>query len=92
MSRQRFPPSDTDPEIEAVRARLFRDMSPARKVELAEDANRTCRMLALAGIAQRHPEASEAQRFRLLMGLVLGEELATAAYGPPPDLPSAPRR
>ena len=58
-------------------------MSPGRKVSLVEDANRMARRLALAGIDLRFPNASPAQRFRLLMDLVLGKELAAKAYGPP---------
>lgn len=87
MVQRRSSPSDTHPETLARRARLFAAMSPARKVELVEDANRTARLLALAGIAHRHPQASDEERFRLLVGLTLGEELATAAYGPPPVWP-----
>jgi hypothetical protein len=77
-------PIDTDPEIERRRIELYRAMSPQRKVELVEDANRTARELALAGIAHRFPEATEAERTRILFGLVLGEELATRVYGPHP--------
>jgi hypothetical protein len=82
----RFPatPLDTDPEIERRRIELYRSMSPQRKVELVEDANRTARELAMAGIALRHPEATEAERVRILFGLILGEELATQVYGPHP--------
>ncbi|MGB5815856.1 MAG: hypothetical protein WBI27_11675 [Thermoanaerobaculia bacterium] len=61
-------------------------MSSRRKVELVEDANRTARELALAGIAARHPMATEQQRERLLLGLVVGEPLATKIYGPAPVL------
>ena len=57
-------------------------MSPGRKVSLVEDANRTARRLALAGIGLRFPDASPSQRFRLLMDLLLGGELAAKAYGP----------
>ena len=75
---------DTDRAAEARRAGLFRAMSPRRKVELVEDANRTARELALAGIVARHPTATEQQRDRLLLGLILGEPLATEIYGPAP--------
>jgi len=51
-------------------------------VALVEDANRTARRLALAGIQLRCPDASEEERSRLLMDLLLGEELAAQAFGP----------
>ena len=68
--------TDTSSEAAEVQRRLLRAMPPSRKVSLVEDANRTARRLALAGIELRLPRASAAQRFRLLMDLVLGEELA----------------
>ena len=61
-------------------------MSPAEKIALVEDANRTARRLALAGIELRFPHATESERFRLLMDLVLGKELAEKVYGPCPLL------
>ena len=77
---------DTDRATEARRAAVFRDMAPGRKLELVEDANRTARELALAGITARCPTATEGQRERMLLGLILGEPLATDLYGPPPAL------
>ena len=59
-------------------------MPASRKVRLVEDANRTSRVLALAGIALRFPQASAVERQRLLMDLVLGRELAKRVYGPLP--------
>ena len=53
-----------------------------RKVSLVEDANRTARCLAMAGIGLRFPGASDEERVRLLMDLVLGQELASRVYGP----------
>ena len=77
--------SDTDPISELVRARVLREMPPRRKVELVEDANRTARLLALAGIGARHPELSAEQRLRMLRDLVLGEGLAQKVYGSQSD-------
>ena len=74
--------TDTSPDVAEVQLRIFRAMSPARKIALVEDANRTARRLALAGIELRFPHASESERFRLLMDLVLGKDLAEKAYGP----------
>jgi hypothetical protein len=44
----------------------------------------TVRTLALAGLRQRRPDDTPAQRRRRLADLLLGPELATVAYGPPP--------
>ncbi len=81
MSKLREALSDTDPSSELVRIRILREMPPNRKVELVEDANRTSRLLALAGIRARHPELSVEQQQRQLMDLVLGKELAEQVYG-----------
>ncbi|MGB5294336.1 MAG: hypothetical protein WBP34_05230, partial [Thermoanaerobaculia bacterium] len=64
MSKLREALSDTDPSSELVRIRILREMPPNRKVELVEDANRTSRLLALAGIRARHPELSVEQQQR----------------------------
>ena len=81
MTKLREALSDTDPSAELVRARLLREMPPRRKVELVEDANRTSRLLTLAGIRARHPELSVEQQQRMLMALVLGRDLAEQVYG-----------
>jgi hypothetical protein len=46
---------------------------------------RASRRMALAGLRQRHPQASEAELQRRLAGLLQGEELAAKYYGPHPD-------
>jgi hypothetical protein len=75
---------DTTPEAEAVQIEIYRRMSPGRKLALVEEANRTARALALAGLRQRHPDAGPEELFRRLMDLTLGEELAAEVYGPLP--------
>lgn len=82
MSSLRKPLSDTDPMSELVRDTVLQQLPPHRKVELVEDANRTARLLALAGIEARHPGLTPEERYRLLMDLVLGEEMAREVYGP----------
>ena len=76
--------TDTSPAVAEVQLRILREMPAWRKVQLVEDANRTARQLALAGISLRRPDASEAERLRLLLDLVLGESLAAEVYGPRP--------
>ena len=61
---------------------IFRKMSPRRKLELMEEANRNAREMALSGLRLRHPDADEEELFRRLMDLTLGEELAKHVFGP----------
>jgi hypothetical protein len=56
-----------------------------RKMELVFDAIHMSRALARAGIRSRHPQAGPEEIRRRLMGLWLGEELATRVYGPLED-------
>ena len=74
--------SDTDPASKEIQCRIFREMPPWRKIELVEDANRVGRILALAGIALRNPDATVSERERLLMDILLGKEEALRVYGP----------
>ena len=60
-------------------------MSAARRLEIVEDANSSARLLALSGLASRHPRASREELYLRLFHLVLGPELATRAYGPLPE-------
>ncbi len=45
------------------------------------DLNATVKHFALAGIRQRHPNATEREVKRHLADLLLGEELAALVYG-----------
>lgn len=76
---------DTHPEIEQLRIQWLRQMPPERKMALVGEMNRAVRALALAGLRQRHPDDSPAQRRRRLADLLLGSELAARAYGPLPE-------
>lgn len=76
---------DTHPEIEQLWIQRLRRMPPKRKMALVGEMNRTVRTLALAGLRQRHPDDSPAQRKRRLADLLLGSELAARVYGPPPE-------
>jgi len=72
---------DTRPEAEAVLIRLLREAPPWRKLEMVDQLNQAVKLLALAGLRQRYPDADESQLRRRLAGLLLGEELATKVYG-----------
>jgi hypothetical protein len=73
---------DTHPDAERVLIELLRRATPARKMAMVLDANRTARLLAMAGLRDRHPEDSPARLRRRLADLWLGPELAAKAYGP----------
>ncbi|HEC35478.1 MAG TPA: hypothetical protein ENI39_02965 [Anaerolineae bacterium] len=76
---------DTHPEIERLQIERLRQMPPWRKMTLMAEMNQTVRTLALAGLRQRHPDDTPAQRRRRLADLLLGPDLATRVYGPLPE-------
>ena len=51
--------SDTSEEIEDLLIEIYRGMPPWRKIELVEDANRTARQLAWAGLHSRYPDETK---------------------------------
>ena len=71
---------DTTPEIEKRQIDRWREMSPVEKAALISAAARTTRQLAVAGIRQRYPDATEHERFLRLALLTLGPDLALAVY------------
>ncbi len=73
---------DTSEEAERIQFRIWREMPGWRKLELAGQMTATVRTLALAGLRNRYPHASEAELKRRLFDLTLGPELAAKAYGP----------
>ena len=77
--------ADTAPEVETILFKMWRETPTWRKLELLEGLNRTARQLALAGLRQRHPNASEKELRHRLAILILGEELATQVYGAVPE-------
>jgi hypothetical protein len=76
---------DTRPEAELVLIDLLRRASPARKMAMVLDANRTARLLVLTGLRERHPMESDALLQRRMADLWLGHDLAAKAYGPLED-------
>ncbi len=73
--------SDTDPEMEALQTRLWRQASPSRKMHMLAQLNAAVRLLALTGLRSRYPEAGEAELNRRLADLLLGADLARKVYG-----------
>jgi hypothetical protein len=77
--------SDTHPDIERLLIERLRQMPSWRKIELTAEMGRAVRTLALAGLRQRHPDDTPAQRRRRLADLLLGTEMAAHVYGPGPE-------
>jgi predicted component of type VI protein secretion system len=73
--------SDTHPKMEALQIELWRQATPARKMDMLAQLNASARMLALMGLRSRYPQAGEAELRRRLAGLLLGEETARKVYG-----------
>ena len=73
--------SDTTPEAEAVLIELLRQAPPWRKIQMVEEMNALVRRMALSGLQERHPHASEEELRRRLADILLGPELAEKAYG-----------
>jgi len=73
---------DTDRKAERVLVEIMRALPAWKKLALLDDACATARLLALAGLRARHPQASEDALHRMLMGLLLGDEIATRVWGP----------
>lgn len=73
--------SDTHPKMEALQIQLWRQASPTHKMQMLAQLNASIRMLALAGLRSRFPQASEKELRRRLAGLLLGEEIACKVYG-----------
>ena len=76
---------DTDYEAERVQLEIYRRMPAGRKIQLVFEAIEMSRALTLAGIRSRHPQAGPEEVRRRLLGLWLGEDLATQVYGPLED-------
>ena len=76
---------DTSPESRQVLAELYRKMAPEVKFRRVFDAYETGKVLALAGLRERHPGASEKRIWHLWAKQHLGDELFKEAYGALPD-------
>lgn len=77
--------SDTHPEAERLQIELMRKAPPWRKADMLGQMYQTMKQLALSGLRQRHPQASEPELRRRLADLLLGAELAEKVYGPMPS-------
>lgn len=71
---------DTSPEVERLQIGLWRRMSALDKARAVDGLSRATQELALAGIRQRHPHASERECRLRLAALRLGPQLAARVY------------
>jgi DNA-binding transcriptional MocR family regulator len=77
--------NDTAPEIEALQIAHLRQMPPHRKLAQVSQMTRAVWTLALAGLQQRYPQDTPAQRRRRLAELLWGDALAQHLYGSLPE-------
>ena len=73
--------TDTTDEALEVLVRIYRQMPVSAKTRRIFSAYRTGRILAMAGLRESHPEATEEQIWYLWARRHLGEKLFNAAYG-----------
>ena len=71
---------DSTPEVEQLQIELWRRMSALDKARLVDSLSRATQELALAGIRQRHPHASQQECRLRLAALKLGPQLAVRVY------------
>jgi len=76
-----FTPADTTPEAWAKQFELYRRMSPAEKAAGVRAITLTVNTLALAGLRQQYPAASDAELMLRLAVRRLGEDMVARAYG-----------
>ena len=80
--------TDTSKEAREVITEIYRRMSPAEKLTWIFDAYQAGKVLAIAGLRLRHPEATSEQLHRFWAKQHLGEELFEEVYGDRPDAAS----
>ena len=74
------PAIDTAPEIESMQAAAWRRMTSEEKTAIIRGLTQATFAMALAGVRDRHPDASPHEQ-RLRLAIVLhGRELATRAF------------
>ena len=73
-------PYDTHAEAHEVQLRLYRAMTPCQRSELALRMSDDIRRVSLDGIRARHPEYSEAEARRALVGLLYGRQTASRIW------------
>lgn len=70
---------DTDDETRTVRAAILRRLPPGERVEIALQMSIDVRAIALAGIAERDPNAGPREHELELFRILYGDTLIRAA-------------
>jgi len=78
-------PLDTSPSANARYHELLRAQTPAARLAQAGALTRAVRELAVAGIRQRHPGASDAEVRVRLAARLYGRDVAERLFGSVPD-------
>lgn len=76
---------DTSPDAQQVLVDIYRKMPTTIKIRRIFGAYHTGKMLAMAGLRESHPQASEEQIWYLWAKQHLGEKLFNEVYGAVPD-------
>jgi hypothetical protein len=74
--------ADTHPDAERVQIKLLRQAPSWQNLELMGQMFHTIKQLALIGLRQRFPSATEEELCLRLAGQLLGKELAKKVCGP----------
>jgi len=82
------PPSDTHSTAGNVQIEILRSMSAAQRFGVLNDLIVTGRILSMACLRDRFPQAGPEELRRRLATLLLGSELATKVYGAEPQPPT----
>ncbi|MBI4244352.1 MAG: hypothetical protein HY606_09710 [Planctomycetes bacterium] len=64
---------------------MLRMLSPARKLEMVAEINNACRQMAMIGLRQRYPDASQEELRLRLAALWIDRNLMIKAFSWDPD-------
>ena len=76
--------ADTSPEAHAIQLKIYRSMSPGRRLALAVEMSEEASAMLTSGIVARHPDYSEAQVTWAFRRIRLGDALLRRVW---PDAP-----
>ena len=87
MPGYRTQSADTSEHVERMLFAAYREMTVAEKLRRVAELNRACHVVALMGLRERYPGASE-QELGLRLGILrLGRDLMRKVYGFAPGEP-----
>jgi hypothetical protein len=77
---------DTDPEVERMMIELARATPVWKKFEQVSDMGEACRQMAMIGLKERYPQASDEELRLRLAALTLDRETMIKVYGWDPEV------